>query len=205
MYLLIGLGNPGKEYEGTRHNAGFDVVDKVSTKGNIELNKEKFKAKVGEGFFENKKVVLIKPLTYMNNSGESVVMAENFYKPNEDELIVIYDDITLPPGAIRIRKKGSAGGHNGIKSIINLSGTDEFHRIRVGVGAPKHDLISHVLGKFNKDEEQNYADGVALAVNAIEVILKYGIDEAMNKFNSTGKALKSKKKVDEGDMKSVEK
>lgn len=194
MYLIIGLGNPGSEYVRTRHNAGFDFLDFIADENDIEINKDKFKAMIGEGFIENKKCVLIKPMTYMNLSGESVVAAKNFYKPEGDELIVIYDDITLLPGAIRIRKKGSAGGHNGIKSIINLTGDDSFHRIRIGVGAPKGNLVSHVLGKFSKEEEEEYIKGLVLAKDAIHTILKNGIDEAMNKFNSSGKALKEKKK-----------
>lgn len=191
MYLIFGLGNIGTEYVATRHNAGFDVIDAVADKANIDVNKEKFKALVGEGFLNNKKIVLVKPTTYMNNSGESVVMATNFYKPNDDELIVIYDDITIPPGSIRIRKKGSAGGHNGIKSIIALTGNENFHRIKVGVGQPKHDLVSHVLGKFNDDEIKDYQKGQALALEAVETILKNGIDEAMNKYNSSGKEIKN--------------
>ena len=128
MVLLTGLGNPGPQYVGTRHNAGFEVLDLVADKWGIDINKNKFKGMVGEGFIKGKKVVLLKPMTFMNLSGESVVAALNFFKPAADEFIVIYDDVSLKRGAIRIRKKGSSGGHNGIKSIIALTGSDEFHR-----------------------------------------------------------------------------
>lgn len=193
MYLITGLGNIGSEYVGTRHNAGFDVVDMIADKADIDINRDKFKSMVGEGFLSNKKIVLMKPSTYMNRSGEAVVLAKNFYKPDEDEFIVIYDDITLAPGAIRIRKKGSAGGHNGIKSIIALTGTENFHRIRVGVGKPAHDLVSHVLGKFQEDELKDYEKGLSLALEAVETIIRSGIDEAMNRFNASGKESKKVK------------
>lgn len=196
MYIIVGLGNPGIEYLRTRHNAGFELLDVLADEMNVDINKDKFKSLVGEGFIENKKAILLKPLTYMNLSGEAVVQALNFYKPTEDEFIVVYDDISLEPGAIRIRKKGSSGGHNGIKSIINLTGSDKFHRIKIGVGSPKNNLVSHVLGKFSKEEDEEFTKGLILAKEAIHVILKDGIDEAMNKYNSSGKSVKEKKKQD---------
>ncbi len=192
MVLLTGLGNPGPQYVGTRHNAGFEVLDLVADKWGIDINKNKFKGMVGEGFIKGKKVVLLKPMTFMNLSGESVVAALNFFKPAADEFIVIYDDVSLKRGAIRIRKKGSSGGHNGIKSIIALTGSDEFHRIKVGVGHSRGNMVSHVLGRFSEEEAKEYGEGILLAREALEMILDKGIDEAMNKFNSSGKIVKVK-------------
>ena len=136
MILIVGLGNPGKQYEQTRHNIGFDVIDYMANKYNIDVNREKFKGICGEGFIENKKVILLKPLTYMNLSGESIRELANFYKLEDDEIIVVYDDISLDIGRLRIREKGSAGGHNGIKSIIQNLGGDKFPRVKVAVGQP---------------------------------------------------------------------
>ena len=152
MFLIVGLGNPGKEYDGTRHNIGFAAVDYIADKYNIELNRIKFKGVFGEGFIDGKKVILLKPTTYMNLSGESIREVINFYKISNEEVIVIYDDISLEVGRLRIREKGSHGGHNGIKSIIANLGTDVFPRVKIGVGAPKGNLVSHVLGKFREDE-----------------------------------------------------
>ena len=184
MYLVVGLGNPGKEYEGTRHNIGFEAIDYLSDKYNIELNREKFKGVFGEGFIKGKKVILLKPTTYMNLSGESVRAVMDFYKldPTKD-IIVIADDISLPTGKIRIRAKGSAGGHNGLKSIIAHAGTDQFTRIKVGVGANQGDLVKHVLGKFSKGEREIVDDAVRNAASASEVIVMYDVQTAMNKFN----------------------
>lgn len=187
MYLIFGLGNPGPQYVGTRHNAGFDLLDVLADEAGIEINKNKFKSMVGEGFIQGEKVVLIKPMTYMNLSGEAVVQALNFYKPADDEFLVIYDDVDLKPGAIRIRVKGSAGGHNGMKSIIGLTGTSEFNRIRIGVGGPRGNMISHVLGKFSDEEAEEYDKGLLLARDAVKTILQSGVEEAMNQFNSSGK------------------
>lgn len=187
MYLIVGLGNPGPEYHMTRHNAGFDLIDILADEYNIDVNRNKFKAMVGEGFIEGKKVVLIKPMTFMNLSGQTVVEAVNFYKPREEEFIVAYDDIALKPGAIRIRKKGSAGGHNGIKNIIALTGSDVFQRIRIGVGAPRGNLVTHVLGKFSGEEEKEYTAGLLLARDAVRTYITSGIETAMNRYNSTEK------------------
>lgn len=193
MYLIIGLGNPGPEYHHTRHNAGFDLLDLIADKYDIDINKNKFKSMVGEGFINREKVILIKPMTYMNLSGQALVEALNFYKVSQDEFIIVYDDISLEPGEIRIRKKGSAGGHNGIKNIIALTGTDNFNRIKIGVGKARGSLVSHVLGKFSKDEEEVYIMGLKKALSSIEVILTEGIEASMNKFNAKTKAKKEEK------------
>lgn len=187
MYLIFGLGNPGSQYVGTRHNAGFDLVDALAEKAGIEMNRSKFKSMVGEGFIGGEKVVLIKPMTFMNLSGEAVVQALNFYKPAEDEFIIVYDDVDLKPGAIRIREKGSAGGHNGIRSIIGLTGTSEFIRIRIGVGGPRGNMITHVLGKFSEEEAKEYEKALLMGMDAVNIIIRDGVAEAMNQFNSSGK------------------
>ncbi|WCM70336.1 aminoacyl-tRNA hydrolase [Clostridium perfringens] len=183
MILIVGLGNPGKQYEQTRHNIGFDVIDYMANKYNIDVNREKFKGICGEGFIENKKVILLKPLTYMNLSGESIRELANFYKLEDDEIIVVYDDISLDIGRLRIREKGSAGGHNGIKSIIqNLSG-DKFPRVKVGVGQPKDNLVNHVLGKFSKEDREHIEKVIPVVSDAIVEIVKNDAKESMNKFN----------------------
>ena len=183
MFLIVGLGNPGKEYEGTRHNIGFETIDYLSKKYNIDVNRTKFKGIFGEGFINNKKVVLLKPSTYMNLSGESIREAINFYKLENEEVLVIYDDISLEVGKIRIREKGSAGGHNGIKSIIANMSTDVFPRIKIGVGQPKGDLVSHVLGKFSQEEISDLNEVIEASSEAVEIIVKDGTKEAMNKLN----------------------
>lgn len=183
MFLIVGLGNPGKEYENTRHNIGFEVIDYIANKYNIELNRVKFKGVYGEGFIQNKKVILLKPTTYMNLSGESIREVINFYKLTEEDVIVLYDDISLEVGRIRIREKGSAGGHNGIKSIIANLSTDVFPRIKIGVGQPKGDLVSHVLGKFSKDEQEVLKESLEASASAVEIIIKENAKEAMNKLN----------------------
>ena len=183
MFLVVGLGNPGKQYDGTRHNIGFEAIDFIAKKYNIDVNKSKFKGVFGEGFIEGQKVILLKPTTYMNLSGESIREVINFYKINNDEIIVIYDDISLEIGKLRIREKGSAGGHNGIKSIIANMGVDVFPRIKIGVGQPKGDLVSHVLGRFNKEEEQDLKEVIEASAKAVDIIIKYGAKEAMNELN----------------------
>ncbi len=183
MKLIVGLGNPGVEYENTRHNAGFMVVDKISSQYNIAINRQKFKGVYGEGFIANEKVILLKPATYMNLSGESVREVRDFYKINSEDIIIIYDDISLDIGRLRLREKGSAGGHNGIKSIISNLGTDIFPRIKVGVGQPNVDLVKYVLGKFSKQELEVINESMDAAVKATEEIVKNNIREAMNKFN----------------------
>ena len=183
MFLIVGLGNPGKEYEGTRHNIGFEAIDYLSDKYNIELNREKFKGVFGEGFIKGKKVILLKPTTYMNLSGDSIREVANFYKLSNEEIIVLYDDISLAVGRLRIREKGSHGGHNGIKSIIANLSTDVFPRVKIGVGAPKGDLVSHVLGKFSKDENEILAKTLKAVTEAVEIMIDKDTKEAMNKCN----------------------
>lgn len=183
MYLITGLGNIGDEYKKTRHNVGFDVVDLISCRYNIPVNRVKFKGMCGEGEICGNRVMLLKPSTYMNLSGESVSEAVNFYKLENKNIIIVHDDISLECGRLRIRIKGSSGGHNGIKSIINCLGSDEFVRIKVGVGQPKCDLVSHVLGKFSKDEREIVEKVFSISADAVEMIIKEGSCEAMNKFN----------------------
>lgn len=186
MFIIIGLGNPTKEYEGTRHNVGFDVIDAIADKYNISVNERKNRAFCGKGIIEGQKVILAKPQTYMNLSGESVRGLIDFYKVDvETELLIIFDDISLDVGQLRIRKKGSAGGHNGIKSIIQHLGTNVFQRIKVGVGEkPKeYDLVDYVLGHFSKSEREVMEEGYKHAVEAVELIVRGDIDAAMNVFN----------------------
>ena len=183
MFLIVGLGNPGKEYDGTRHNIGFAAVDYIADKYNIELNRIKFKGVFGEGFIDGKKVILLKPTTYMNLSGESIREVINFYKISNEVVIVIYDDISLEVGRLRIREKGSHGGHNGIKSIIANLGTDVFPRVKIGVGAPKGNLVSHVLGKFNEDEIEILRETIKASSDAVSIMVKSDTKEAMNKLN----------------------
>jgi PTH1 family peptidyl-tRNA hydrolase len=185
MYLLIGLGNPGSEYAKTRHNIGFEVIEKLSKDYNIPLDFKKHKAVCGKGVIEGEKVLLAQPQTYMNASGESVRELMDYYKVSEEEIIIVYDDITLAVGQLRVRPKGSAGGHNGIKSIIHNIGTQEFPRVRVGVGdKPKGwDLVDHVLGRFPKEEEPFVREGIERAAKACTTILLEGTEEAMNRFN----------------------
>jgi PTH1 family peptidyl-tRNA hydrolase len=185
MYLLIGLGNPGSEYAKTRHNIGFEVIEKLSKDYNIPLDFKKHKAVCGKGVIEGEKVLLAQPQTYMNASGESVRELMDYYKVSQEEIIIVYDDITLAVGQLRVRPKGSAGGHNGIKSIIHHIGTQEFPRVRVGVGdKPKGwDLVDHVLGRFPKEEESFVREGIERAAKACTTILLDGTEEAMNRFN----------------------
>ncbi|WP_123054828.1 aminoacyl-tRNA hydrolase [Clostridium sp. JN-1] len=183
MFLIVGLGNIGSQYSHTRHNVGFDVIDLISKRYNISINREKFKGMYGEGRVGNEKVILLKPSTYMNLSGESVIEAVNFYKISSQNIIIVYDDIDLDIGRMRIRNHGSAGGHNGIKNIIYNLNTEVFPRIRIGIGQPKQDLVSHVLGRFSKDDRERLEKVFDLAVDAVECLIKSGADEAMNKFN----------------------
>lgn len=183
MFLIVGLGNPGKEYENTRHNIGFEAIDYLSKEYNIEVSRTKFKGVCGEGFIGGEKTILLKPTTYMNLSGESIRAAMDFYKLAEEDILVIYDDISLEVGKIRIREKGSAGGHNGIKSTIGHLGTDVFSRIKIGVGQPKGNLVNHVLGKFSKEEYEILIETLGAVTKATETLIKYDTKEAMNKFN----------------------
>lgn len=185
MYLIVGLGNPEPEYCFTRHNMGFDVLNKISEKYNIEINKSGFKAIYGTGTIENEKVVLCKPQTYMNLSGDSIIEIANFYKIPANNIIIIYDDIDLETGIIKIRKKGGPGGHNGMKSVIQRLQTEEFPRIRIGTGfcEDKSNLIEYVISKVSNEDYIRLLKGIDLATEALPEILRDGIDEAMNKFN----------------------
>lgn len=183
MFLIVGLGNPGNEYENTRHNIGFKVIDNIASEYNIDINRQKFKGMCGEGFIENTKVILLKPTTYMNLSGESIREVVDFYKLSNKEVIVIYDDISLNVGRLRIRDKGSAGGHNGIKSIIAHLGTDVFPRIKVGVGQPNVDLVKYVLGNFTKEEMEVLSESIDASTKAVMEMIKNDTTAAMNKFN----------------------
>lgn len=186
MYVIAGLGNPGKDYENTRHNAGFNVIDAIAKKYNISVTEKAHKALVGKGYIEGTKVILVKPQTYMNNSGEALREVTDYYKVDpETELIVIYDDISLNVGMLRIRDKGSAGGHNGIKSIINHLGTQVFLRIKVGVGdkIPEMDLADHVLGHFSKDDKKIMDDSFDKAKDACVMLLSGDVEKAMNIYN----------------------
>lgn len=190
MYIIVGLGNPNKQYEKTRHNIGFDFIDCLADKYHISVLEAKHKALIGKGVIEGQKVLLAKPLTYMNLSGESVRQLIDYYKIDEEsELIIVYDDISLNPGGLRIRAKGSAGGHNGIKNIIQHLGHDKFMRIKIGVGEkPKGwDLIDYVLGRFEENDRKLVDEAVDVAVEAATIIMTEGIDEAMNRCNRTGK------------------
>ena len=185
MYIIIGLGNPEPEYAKTRHNMGFDVINKLASKNNIELTKTKFNAIYGTGIIKNKKVILIKPQTYMNNSGESVIEFVNFYKENLQNVIVVYDDMDTDIGQIRIRAKGGAGSHNGMKSMVKELKSEEFPRIRVGIGKPinEFDRINYVIGSIPNEEYTKLQEGEDLATQAIEYWIDNGIDNTMNRYN----------------------
>ena len=195
MYVIAGLGNPGKKYAQTRHNMGFITVDQLAEKHNIKVDKLKFKALVGEGRIAGQKVLLVKPQTYMNLSGESIREVMHFYKLEPEQLIVIYDDIDLEAGSLRIRKFGSAGTHNGMRSVVYQLQSDRFPRIRVGIGSQKKgDLVDFVIGGFSKEEVPVLEEAVTKAVCALECILEDGIDKAMNQYNTKKKSKKEEKK-----------
>ena len=185
MYIIVGLGNPGKQYENTRHNVGFNVIDILAEEYGISVTKMKHKALIGEGRVGTEKVVLVKPVTYMNLSGESLAEIYNFYKVETSNIVVIYDDIDLDVGKIRIRKKGSGGTHNGMRSIVKCLGTTDFPRVRIGVSKPEpgRDLANFVLSRFSKEEEVDLKDGFDKAVKAIDCIIREDIDLSMNTFN----------------------
>ena len=186
MFIIAGLGNPTKQYEGTRHNAGFEVIDRLSEKYNIDVGTKKHRALIGKGVIAGQKVILAKPQTYMNLSGESIRSLLDYYKIDEEqELLIIYDDISLNPGQIRIRAKGSAGGHNGIKNIIAHLGSQVFPRIKVGVGEKPRgrDLADYVLGHFSKEEKVLMEEGYDNAVHAAEMIVSGSVEAAMNEYN----------------------
>lgn len=186
-YVIAGLGNPGMEYDGTRHNAGFFTIDTLAEQLGVQINRLRFKGKTAEATIEGKRCLLLKPTTYMNLSGESVVQALEFYKIDASKLIVIYDDISLDPGKLRIRRKGSHGGHNGMRSIIDLTGRDDFSRIKMGVGKkphPDYDLAKWVLGKFGKEDSTKLREAADNACECVKLMVQGKTDEAMNKHNS---------------------
>jgi len=185
MYLIVGLGNPEEEYAKTRHNMGFEVINKIASQYDIEINKIKFKGLYAKETIENEKVILLKPQTYMNLSGDSIIEFINFYKIPLENIIIIYDDIDTDVEKIKIRKKGGPGTHNGMKSVVERLNSEEFTRVRVGIGAPerKNDLINYVIGHVSDEEYKKLQIGVDKAKNAVIEILKNNVDIAMNKFN----------------------
>lgn len=186
-YIIVGLGNPGDKYQNTRHNAGFMTMEKLAEKCGVQMKKIRFKSLTAEAAVNGVPCLLMKPTTYMNNSGEAVVEAMNFYKIPAEKVIICYDDISLEPSRIRIRRKGSDGGHNGMKSIIYLTGFDTFPRIKIGVGAKPHkdyNLADWVLSHFSEEEMKLMGEGTDKAVSSLELIVKGRTDEAMNKYNS---------------------
>lgn len=184
-YLIVGLGNPGRQYEKTRHNVGFEVIDRLADRLSASVDEKKFKGCYGKGVIGGNKVILLKPLTYMNLSGESVRAAMDFYKIDPDHMIVVYDDVSLDVGQLRIRTKGSAGGHNGIKNIIAHLGTQEFPRVKVGVGEkpPRMDLADYVLSRFSGEDQEKMNAAFVEAARAVEAMIIEGTDWAMNRFN----------------------
>ena len=195
FYCIVGLGNPGRQYEETKHNVGFKVIDRLAEKYDIKVDKFKNKAFVGDGIIRNKRVLLVKPQTFMNLSGESVREIVNFYKIPQERFVVIFDDISLPPGSVRIREKGSHGGHNGIRNIIDQMGTDQFYRIKVGVGEKPSgwDLADYVLSKFSEEDLPAMDEGMDKAVKGVELMLSRGIAEAANRVNQKPKTMKKQK------------
>ncbi|CUH93814.1 MAG TPA: aminoacyl-tRNA hydrolase [Herbinix luporum] len=201
MRIIIGLGNPTEKYQATRHNIGWDAITRIADDYNIALNQNKHKAICGTGYIEGEKVILAQPVTYMNLSGESVRQLVDYYKVSAQDIIVIYDDISLDVGQLRIRKKGSAGGHNGIKSIISHLGTDEFPRIKIGVGEkPKDwDLADYVLSRFKEDEEKIIREALKDSSDACRMIISDGMDAAMNKYNKKKEAKKTNNNKSQAD------
>jgi PTH1 family peptidyl-tRNA hydrolase len=189
MKLIVGLGNPGKDYMGTRHNIGFGVITRLSDKYNIGMKSKEHKAVCGKGMIGGEKVILAQPQTFMNLSGESVKSFADYYKIEPEDIIVAFDDIDLEVGQIRVRRKGSAGGHNGIKNIIAQLGSNEFPRVKVGVGAKPEggDLIRHVLGHFSKEDEKVISEVLDEAADAVEMIVTEGVEPAMNRYNAKRK------------------
>ena len=185
MKLIVGLGNPESDYSATRHNMGFNVINLLAKEYDIDISRTKFEAEYGTGVIEEEKVILIKPQTFMNASGKAVIEFVNFYKVPLDDLIVVYDDMDIDISNIRIRKNGSPGTHNGMKSIVNILADDRFPRVRVGIGKPieEEDFVSYVIGAIPEEELPGLNEGVEKAKEAIVEILKNGIDSAMNKFN----------------------
>ncbi|MCM3223716.1 aminoacyl-tRNA hydrolase [Bacillus cereus] len=186
MKLIVGLGNPGREYELTRHNIGFMAIDELAKRWNISLNEQKFKGVFGAGFVNGEKVILLKPLTYMNLSGESIRPLMDYYKIDVEDFVVMYDDLDIPVGKLRLRMKGSAGGHNGVKSTISHLGTQEFQRIRMGIDRPKNGMkvVDYVLGRFTSEEIKDVNHSIEKAADACEEWLNKPFLQIMNTFNS---------------------
>ena len=186
-YLIVGLGNPGKQYDGTRHNAGFAAIDELASRCGATITKLRFKALCGDALVGGKHVLLVKPQTFMNLSGQAVQQAMAFYKLPPERVIVLFDDISLPPGRLRIRKKGSDGGHNGVKNIIYLTGKDTFPRVKLGVGAkprPDYNLADWVLSHFSQEEHTQLQQAINNACGAVELMVQGKTEEAMNRYNS---------------------
>lgn len=193
MFIVVGLGNPGREYEQTRHNIGFIAINALAEAHGVKIDHLKFNALTATTVIGTEKVLLMKPQTYMNNSGEAVGEAARFYKVPPENILVISDDVTLEPGTLRIRRKGSAGGHNGLKSIINHLSSDGFPRIKIGVGDrvhPNEDLADHVLGKFAREDIDLMNETIKKAVAAADLIVKGETAEAMNLYNTKKKKIK---------------
>ena len=185
MYLIVGLGNPEKEYSNTRHNMGFNVINKIAKDCDIKISQSKFNGLYTVEHINGEKVILLKPQTYMNNSGESIIEFMKFYKLSENDLLVIYDDIDIEPGKIRIKRNGSASTHNGMKSIVYNLKNENFPRVRIGIGKPSNgnDMISHVIGNIPEEEMKTLKNGIELGEKAVETILEKGIETAMNLYN----------------------
>lgn len=200
MIVIAGLGNPGKKYENTRHNMGFLTIDRIAEKNDIKVNKIKHRALVGDGFISGHKVLLVKPQTYMNLSGESLREVMNYYNIDIEDLIVIYDDFDIETGSLRIRKKGSAGSHNGMKSVIYQLKNDGFPRVRVGIGkSGSLDWKDFVLGKVGGAESDAISQAISNAADAVECMISEGIDIAMNKYNKKKKKTAEKEAAEERD------
>ena len=198
MYIIAGLGNPGKQYENTKHNVGFLTIDVLAEKLGIRVSKIKHKALTGEGFISGEKVILVKPQTYMNLSGESIREILSFYKADTERLVVIYDDIDLPMGSLRIRKKGSAGTHNGMKSIIYQIVSEDFPRVRIGIGGErKGDLADYVISGFRKEDRKTVEDSILRAADAVICTVEKGIDIAMGEYNTKAKKKSAQEKKPE--------
>jgi PTH1 family peptidyl-tRNA hydrolase len=184
MILIVGLGNPGTEYTGTRHNVGFEVIDELADRHGIAVRKRDMKAVMGDGNIEGQRVILAKPMTYMNLSGEAVGAISRMYKLEPADIWVVVDDVAIPPGAIRLRYKGSSGGHNGLKSIQAHLHSEEYPRVRIGVGEPgRADMVDHVLSRFRPDEREIISGAIDLAADAVEFALKESFEKAMNRYN----------------------
>ena len=186
MYLIVGLGNPEQEYANTRHNMGFDVINKISKNYNIEVTKNKYEGLYGKGEIEGEKVILLKPQTYMNLSGQAVWKFVDYFKISPENIIIIFDDIDIEKGQIKIKKQGSGGSHKGMQSVIQMLGTEKIPRIRVGIGSPenKKNMVEYVITKIKKEEKELLEPGIEMATEAVKIIIKEGLDKAMNKYNS---------------------